>query len=152
MTSVNASLSQVERDELREVFELFDVEGKGTIDAKELTQVMKSLELDEEALKPFSDALSNKHHGRKLDFETFQRLVLSKRNKNNDWRHVFHMFDTEGKGYITKENLKSVAENLGESMSEEELQEMVDRANGKKDGKVTFQEFEAIMTKNLFSS
>lgn len=150
MNSV-AALSQVERDEIREVFQLFDVDGKGTINAKELKQVMESLQVDETALAPFRDAL-DKQHRHEIDFETFQRLVLSKRNKTKDWRLVFDLFDTEGKGYITKENLARVAENLGENMSSEELQEMMDRANGSKEGKVSFQEFEAIMTKNLFSA
>jgi Ca2+-binding EF-hand superfamily protein len=133
------------------VFELFDVEGKGTIDVKELKQVMESLHLEGEALAPFRDALME-HRGGQVDYETFQRLVLSKRKTNNEWRLVFDLFDTEGKGYITKENLASVAERLGESMSSAELQEMMDRANCSQKGKVSFQEFEAIMTKNLFSA
>lgn len=149
--SITTALSQVERDEIREVFELFDAEGKGTINTKELKQVMESLQLEEKAVAPFRDGLV-KQHRQEIDFETFQRLVLSKRNKANDWRYVFDLFDTEGKGYITKDNLARVAENLGENMSSEELQEMMDRANSSKGGKVTFQEFEAIMTKNLFST
>jgi Ca2+-binding EF-hand superfamily protein len=149
--SITTALSQVERDEIREVFELFDAEGKGTINTKELKQVMESLQLEEKAVAPFRDGLV-KQHRQEIDFETFQRLVLSKRNKANDWRYVFDLFDTEGKGYITKDNLASVAENLGENMSSEELQEMMDRANSSKGEKVTFQEFQAIMTKNLFST
>jgi len=146
------SLSQVERDEIREVFELFDVENKGRIDAKEVEQVMESLQLDAQILKPFREALSKYKGKDQLDLESFQNLVLSKRNKNNDWRSVFDLFDVEKKGYITKKNLEHVAETLGETMSKEEVEEMIDRANVNKDGKVTFQEFEAIMAKNLFST
>ena len=147
---MTTALSQAERDEIRQVFELFDVDNKGKIDAKELGQVMESLQLEDGVVKQFRNALS-KYKG-DLDLETFQRLVLSKRNKNNDWRSVFELFDVENKGYITKENLESVAENLGEQLSNAELEEMMDRADVNKDGRVSFDEFKAIMTKNLFSS
>lgn len=149
-----ASLSQMEQDEIRNVFELFDVDGKGKIDAKELQQVLESLEMNDAALRPFREALL-KYKGKDdqlLDLESFQRLVLSKRHQSNKWRSVFDMFDTQHKGYITKDNLQQVAQSLGETLSDEELEEMMDRASHSQKGKVTFSEFEAIMTKNLFSS
>ena len=45
----------------------------------------------------------------------------------------------------------SVARELGETMTDEELQEMVDRADSNGDGAVTMDDFYNIMTKKTFA-
>ena len=46
-------------------------------------------------------------------------------------------------------HLKRVAKELGENMTDDELNEMIVRADTDKDGKVSFEEFYAIMTKKI---
>ena len=46
---------------------------------------------------------------------------------------------------------KRVAKELGETMTDEELQEMVDRADSNGDGAVTLDDFFNIMTKKTFA-
>ena len=48
-------------------------------------------------------------------------------------------------------NLRRVARELGENMTDEELQEMVDRADSNGDGAVTLDDFFNIMTKKTFA-
>lgn len=144
------SLSQAERQEICQVFELFDVDNTGKVNVKEISQVLDSLETNNNRTK-FRDALA-RCKTNELDLESFTRLVTSFRRKENDWKHVFGMFDTENKEYITKQDLERVADSLGETLTKDELEEMMLRASQNNNGKVTFQEFETIMTKNLFSS
>lgn len=47
-------------------------------------------------------------------------------------------------------NLKRVAKELGETMSEDELREMLERADSNGDGEISFEDFYAIMTKKTF--
>ncbi|XP_064884173.1 uncharacterized protein LOC102085725 isoform X4 [Columba livia] len=59
---------------------------------------------------------------------------------------VFNAFDCDGTGKISLEDLKAVAEEVGEDISEEELQEMIDEADVDGDGEVDEEEFLRILT------
>jgi Ca2+-binding EF-hand superfamily protein len=67
--------------------------------------------------------------------------------------HLFSFFnqDDDETGKISFRNLKRVAMELGETISDEELQEMIDEADRDGDGEVSQDEFIRIMEKtNLF--
>ncbi len=54
-------------------------------------------------------------------------------------------------GYISIKNLRRVAKELGETIDDSELQEMLERADTDNDGLVSEEEFYNIMTKKTFS-
>ena len=62
-------------------------------------------------------------------------------------RHAFRLFDSDGDGFITMEDLKRVMRNCGESLSETELNNMFTKADINRDnlvdmkGKLTKLEF-----------
>ena len=60
---------------------------------------------------------------------------------------MFNLFDDDQTGHITLRNLKRVAKELGENMTDEELQEMIDEADRDGDGEVNEEEFFRIMKK-----
>ncbi len=63
---------------------------------------------------------------------------------------VFRLFDEENAGFISIKNLRRVAKELGENISEEELQEMIERADSNADQQITADDFYNIMTKKTF--
>mmetsp|Transcript_127507 Transcript_127507/g.354979 ORF Transcript_127507/g.354979 Transcript_127507/m.354979 type:complete len:111 (-) Transcript_127507:60-392(-) len=64
---------------------------------------------------------------------------------------VFRLFDDDETGKTSWKNLKRVAEELGERMTDEELRDMIDEADRDGDGEVNEEEFLRIMKKtNLF--
>jgi len=64
---------------------------------------------------------------------------------------VFRLFDDDETGSITFANLKRVSHELGEDLTDEELQEMIDEADKDGDGEVDEGEFITLMLKlNLF--
>lgn len=64
---------------------------------------------------------------------------------------AFRLFDDDNTGRITLKNLKRVARELGETMSDDELQEMIDEADRDGDGEISEEDFVRIMKKtNLF--
>merc|ERR1712087_755394 len=73
------------------------------------------------------------------------------RDPKDEILKAFRLFDDDETGKISFKNLKRVAKELGERMTDEELQEMIDEADRDGDGEVNEEEFLRIMKKtNLF--
>ena len=60
---------------------------------------------------------------------------------------VFAAYDTEGSGSITFANLRRVAKELGENLTDDELQEMLNHADKSGNGSVSKDDFYRLMTK-----
>ena len=89
-----------------------------------------------------------------IDFDEFLDMMTAKmsdKDTREDIAKVFNLFDDDGTGMITLKNLKRVAKELGETMTEAELLEMIERADTDQDGEISPEEFYAIMTKKTFS-
>ena len=55
------------------------------------------------------------------------------------------MFDKNGDGKISKEELKVVMTNLGEKLTDAEIEEMIHEADDDGDGSVDYEEFVKMM-------
>jgi calmodulin len=55
------------------------------------------------------------------------------------------VFDADGNGVIDRDELLKVMSSLNESLTEEELDAMVREADSNGDGKISFEEFKAMM-------
>ena len=55
------------------------------------------------------------------------------------------MFDKDGNGKISKEELKLVMKNLGENLTDDEISEMILEADDNGDGAVDYEEFVKMM-------
>jgi len=89
-----------------------------------------------------------------IDFKEFLDMMtarMSDRDSREDIEKVFKLFDDERSGKISIKNLRRVARELGETMDDSELQEMVERADSDGDGFVTLDDFYNIMTKKTFT-
>lgn len=75
-----------------------------------------------------------------IDFGEWLTL-MTKRVNDKDSRanvnKIFALFDDERTGFISIKNLRRVAQELGENISEEELQELINRADTDHDGLVS---------------
>ena len=123
-------LTEDEVEEIKEAFDLFDTDGSGSIDPKELKAAMQSLGFEaknQTIFQMISDLDANNSGA--IDFEEFLDMMtarMSDKDTREDINKVFRLFDDDNTGQITLKNLRRVARELGETMTEEELQEMVD--------------------------
>ena len=96
----------------------------------------------------------DKNKSGNIDFEEFLDMMtarMSDKDTREDIEKVFRLFDDDCTGTITIKNLRRVARELGETMTDEELAEMIDRADSNSDGSVTMDDFFNIMTKKTFA-
>ncbi|XP_053453707.1 centrin-2-like [Nycticebus coucang] len=101
--------------------------------------------------RPASATLIVKKEGTgKMNFSDFLTVMTQKMSEKNTTEEIlkaFKLFDDDETGTISFKNLKRVAKELGENLTDKELQEMIDEANGDGDAEVNEQEFLRIMKK-----
>ncbi|XP_015265712.1 PREDICTED: caltractin-like [Gekko japonicus] len=148
-------LSEDQKREIREAFDLFDKDDSGTIDVKELNVVLHTLGFETkkgDIRKMVAEIGKNDHSF--INFEDFLTIIIKKMSEKDNKEEVlkaFQLFDTDGTGKISLKNLKNAISELGEDISDEELQEMIEEADRDGDGEVDQQEFLRIMKKsNLY--
>src|SRR5579871_2503900 len=133
-----AELTEEQKQEIKEAFDLFDTDGSEKIDAKELKVAMRALGFEpkkEEIRKMIADA--DKNGSGVIDFPEFLDMMtvkMAERDPREEMLKAFRLFDDDETGKISFKNLKRVAKELGENMTDEEIQEMVDEADRDGDG------------------
>jgi Ca2+-binding EF-hand superfamily protein len=140
-----------EIEEIKEAFDIFDNDLSGAISVAELTSSFKSLGFDVahsnvyEILKDL-----DKDGNGEIDFTEFLDLLstkLSAENTREEIEKVFKMFDADRTGEISVENLMQVARTLGDDISPENLASVLQTSDVDQDGRLTFEDFYAIMTR-----
>jgi centrin-1 len=137
--------SNEQRQEIREAFDLFDTDGSGSIDAKELKAAMRAL-----GFEPKKEEIQKMITNGNIDFQEFLTMMTVKmreRDSKEEAFRAFRLFDDDESGSVTLKDLKRVAEGLNESMTDEELQEMIDEADREGTGEVSLDDFMRIMKK-----
>lgn len=76
----------------------------------------------------------------------------SEKDSREEILKAFRLFDDDETGKISFKNLKRVAKELGESMTDDELAEMIEEADRDGDGEINEEEFLRIMKKTSLVS
>ncbi|KAK9393486.1 centrin-2 [Crotalus adamanteus] len=150
-TAPKSELTEEQKQEIREAFDLFDTDGTGNIDVKELKVAMRALgfEPKKDEIKKMILEIDKEGTG-KITFSDFLGVMTQKMAEKDSKEEIlkaFKLFDDDETGKISFKNLKRVAKELGENLTDEELQEMIDEADRDGDGEVNEQEFLRIMKK-----
>merc|ERR1712227_269834 len=102
----------------------------------------------EEIKKMVSD-VDNDGNGT-IEFNEFLQMMTGKmgeKDTREDIEKVFKLFDDDSTNKISFRNLARVAEELGENIDDEELQDMINQADRDGDGEINIDEFYRIMKK-----
>ncbi|KAJ1633340.1 the SdcenSKMLCK complex [Pavlovales sp. CCMP2436] len=145
-------LSAQQRAEIRQAFDLFDTHGEGVIDANALKVLLRALGFEprKEEVSEMIHSLDKTGRGN-IDFNEFLELLvrkMSERDSKEEVRKTFRQFAHDGGGIGFKE-LKQVAVELGENMTDEELVEMITAADVDKNGLVDADEFWKVLKRGL---
>lgn len=146
-----ADLTEEQKLELQEAFNMFDTDGSGKIQANELRVALRALgfEPSKDELRRMITDVDKKGDGL-LDFPQFMEAIVKKISEPDTEEEImksFRLFDQNGDGQIDINDLKYVADLIGESMSQEELYEMIKEADQNRDGFVTEEDFKRVVRK-----
>ncbi|KAJ7150175.1 hypothetical protein O6H91_Y550100 [Diphasiastrum complanatum] len=96
----------------------------------------------------------DKNNSGSIDFEEFVYMMTDKmgeRESREEIMKAFRLFDLGETGRISFKNLKRMAKELGENISDEDLHEMIYEADQDGDHEVNAEEFLRMMKKtNIF--
>lgn len=146
-----SGLTEDEILEIKEAFDLFDTDKSGQIDTNELKNALNQLgiEAKNQTLQSILADI-DKNGDEKIDFDEFIDMMTAKisdKDTEEDLEKVFNLFVGEsGSDKIEISDLKRICRELNENISDEELNEMIVRADLDKDGAVSFEDFYAIIT------
>ncbi|XP_055682796.1 uncharacterized protein LOC129789770 isoform X2 [Lutzomyia longipalpis] len=140
-----------QKADIKEAFDLFDTEASGFIDVKELKVAIRALgfEPKKEEIKKMVAEIDKEGTG-KVSYDEFFQLMsvkMAEKDTREEILKAFRLFDDDETGRISFKNLKRVAKELGETITDEELREMIDEADLDGDGEVNQDEFLRIMKK-----
>nr|VDD08313.1 unnamed protein product [Brassica oleracea] len=148
--------------EFKEAFSLFDKDGDGSIlsdcysfqsicciTTKELGTVMRSLGQNptEAELQDMINEVDADGNGT-IDFPEFLNLMARKMkdtDSEEELKEAFRVFDKDQNGFISAAELRHVMTNLGEKLTDEEVDEMVREADVDGDGQINYDEFVKVM-------
>nr|KJB38241.1 hypothetical protein B456_006G243600 [Gossypium raimondii] len=139
-------LTQEQIVEFKEAFNFFDKDG----DVEELATVIKSLDQNpsEEELQDMINEVDADGNGT-IEFSEFLNLMAKKMQETDaeeELKEAFRVFDKDLNGYISASELRNVMMNLGEKLSDEEVEQMIKEADLDGDGQVNYEEFVKMMT------
>lgn len=149
------ALTQQKKQEIREAFELFDTDGSGTIDAKELNVAMRALgfEMTEEQINQMIADVDKDGSGA-IDFDEFCHMMTAKigeRDTKEELMKAFRIIDQDNNGKISAQDIQRIAKELGENFTDREIQEMIEEADRDRDGEVSTEEFLKMMKRTSYA-
>ena len=130
-------LSENQKQEIKNAFDLFDTSGSGTIEKKELKVALYALGFtpSKEDLNKLIGDFDKDKSGR-IDFAEFLDIMITKMSEKDsvaELEKAFLLFDLDSDEKISFDDLKQVAKELNENMTDEELREMLAAGGSSKD-------------------
>lgn len=138
-------LNEEQASEIKECFDLFDTDNTGDIPTKELKVAMRAVgfELEKEQYKKI--IREHVDEGvQMIDWQTFLQIMTKQycnRDPEEEMLQCFRIFDNGESGKITFKDLKRVAKELGENMTDEEINEMIEETDKDGDNEISMDEF-----------
>jgi calmodulin len=143
------NITDDQKVDLKEAFEMFDRDRDGWIGVKEVGNIMRSLGQDLNEVE-LSDLMKHVdcNEENQVDFNGFLQ-IMQKRAKDFDIEdelvEAFKIFDKDSEGKISTEEFRHIMLTLGERLTEDEVDEMIKEADPKGEGFIDYHEFSKII-------
>ena len=147
---VNNLLSKEEKNDLLELFQQFDANGDGVLTKEEILNGYKTIMPFDDAEKEVERIMNEVDIDKSgtIDYNEFVLATINKQKLLNKEKleATFKMFDKDGSGSISSDEIKSV---LGKHVDEKVLDDMIKEVDINGDGEISLVEFKEMMLKFL---
>ena len=147
-------LSKDQLNLVKEAFDLFDIDNKGSIDLYELNLTLKALKFKtcKEEVKDLCTKYEIENNRIKFDdYIEILTLKFNQRNPKDEALLAFNLFDTEKTGKIGLKQLRKCVKELDEKISDTDLKSIIEEFDGDNDGYITKEEFIKILDEYYFN-
>ena len=148
-SSVNTYLSEETKANYMDAFNMFDTNHDGTITSQKIGELMLKLGKNptEAQLAQIIENIA-KPDSKQIGFDDFVELMEQK-NRENDPEieiiNTFQIFDKDNNGLISNEEFFHIIRTFGETLTDEEIQEIITEADVDGDGYINYEEFVRMM-------
>lgn len=156
MSDDTKNISDEQIEVYKEAFTMYDKNHDGKISLTEFADVISNL-----GLNPTKDQLQrlmeeiDTDGSETVEFNEFviwMSIKMSPETKSDlenkvDLENTFRIFDEDGDRFITAKELKNVMNKLGQTLSDDEVNLMIQEADTDGDKRVNFKEFVQLMKK-----
>ncbi|KRX48229.1 Calmodulin [Trichinella murrelli] len=131
-----------------EAFRGLDANGDGVVTAEDFSIKMLRLGIPhsvDELLHAMREIAGDGTE--EVDFDALFPLMtceVESDEERMELKETFNIFDRDGDGYITAEELKNVLNDLGDPVSDEEVLAILTSTDNDKDGLISFEDFQAV--------
>lgn len=144
-----SKLNSNQLNELRRAFEEIDINQSGGISKRELRQAFHYLDIkaSDDEIDVVMDQMDTDDSGR-IEFDEFASVMAKtyyKKHSRYEIIEAFKVFDLNGSGSITPEELRSVLSKMHRFYNKNEVEDMIRRVDHNRDGMITIDEFVELM-------
>ncbi|XP_022112238.1 caltractin-like [Acanthaster planci] len=155
---IQGELTPQEIRDLKDVFDTFDKEHRGFIDADDLRRALRVMGFkvtQDDLTEMIADVHGKTVPRREVTFEQFLELVVYKQGDARDvyaeLEHGFRMMDIGEKGHLTFDDIKKASQAAGLKFRDSTIRDMMDEADTNGDDLISKEEFFQVMLQtNLF--
>ena len=148
-SSVNTYISEEAKANYMDAFNMFDTNHDGTITSQKIGELMRKLGKNPTQAQ-LAQIIENiaKPDSKQIGFDDFVELMEQK-NRENDPEieiiNTFQIFDKDNNGLISNEEFFHIIRTFGETLTDEEIQEIITEADVDGDGYINYEEFVRMM-------
>ncbi|KAE8694895.1 Calmodulin-like protein 5 [Hibiscus syriacus] len=157
-TAAALPLKRMDVTDLKKIFQMFDKDGDGAITKKELTDSLENMgvSISDTDLVQMIERF-DVNGDMCIDINEFTELyqsIMENKDEEKDMKEAFNVFDQNGDGYISVDELKSVLDALGlkQGKAMEDCKRMITKVDTDGDGRVNFMEFKQMMKAGGFGA
>lgn len=151
---MRAEFSKKDVLDIKQAFDMFDRDNTGTISPSDMKLYLKKQGLESKNPTIFHMINNLKTDDlEKVNFGEFLDLLASEGvdyNSAEEIQKLFSIFDVDKTGFIELSNLRRIVKEVGESLEEADIIELLRKSDLDGDGRVSFQDLYNIMNKRIF--